>query len=57
VAGTVETDNALALELRARWGAATPTAIVEGEQRPVERDGRVVTVALPAGTSELRLER
>ena len=55
-AGTVETDRPLALELRARWGEATPTVLVEGEPRPVARSGRVVTIALPAGASELRIE-
>jgi pimeloyl-ACP methyl ester carboxylesterase len=54
--GTVETDGPLALELRARWGEGTPTVLVGGASLDVARDGRVVTVELPAGTSRLELE-
>ena len=55
-AATVESDQPLALELRARWGADTPTVLVGGEPASVTRDRRVVTVDLPAGTSRLTFE-
>jgi hypothetical protein len=39
--GTIESDQPLALELRARWGPG---------------DGRVKTFQLPAGSSKLELQ-
>ena len=56
VTGTVETDNPLALELRARWGEATPAVLVNGEPAAVSRAGRVLTVELPAGSSTVELQ-
>ena len=52
----VESDQPLALELRARWGDGTPTVLLGGEPQQVVRSGRVITVQLSAGTSELRIE-
>jgi len=56
VDGIVATDAPLTLELRAQWGADTPRVLVDGEPRVATQTGRVVTIALPAGESSLRLE-
>jgi hypothetical protein len=56
VDGTVESDQPLALELRARWGGGTPTVLVDGQPQAVTRERQVVTVELPAGRSRLELE-
>jgi hypothetical protein len=56
VTATVETDLPLALELRARWGGATPTVLIEGQPQSAARTRRVITVELPAGRSRLELE-
>ena len=55
-AATVDSDQPLALELRARWGAGTPTVLVGGEPVAVTRDRRVITIELPAGASRLELQ-
>ena len=55
LSGRVSTDAPLTLELRAPWGGTTPTVLVGGEPVPVTRTGRVLSLALPVGTSELRV--
>ena len=55
VAGNVDSDTPLRLELRGDWGKRAPVVLVGGERIEAALKQGVLTISLPAGVSELRI--